>query len=90
MLQGTCPFPCPGQAPAGLPVGSAHMLLTWRIQGWEVLSWNGAKGKAATLSKPMKGVQIQSQSGLSFPAAPSDLDPDPKESWIVPSCFARI
>lgn len=59
-LQGTCPFPSPGQASAGIPVGSAHKLLTWRIQGWKVLSWNGVKSKAATLSKPVEGVQIVS------------------------------
>lgn len=35
-------------------------------------------------------VQIHSQSCLSFPAAPSNFDPDSKESWIVPSCFAKI
>lgn len=52
MVQGISLFPCPGQASARIPVGSAHTLLTWRIQGW-----NGAKTKAATLSKPVKGVQ---------------------------------
>lgn len=52
MLQGTSPFPCPGQASAGIPQGSAHTLLTRRIQGWD-----GAKTKAPTLSKPVKGVQ---------------------------------
>lgn len=89
-LQGTCPFPSPGKASPRIPGGSAHMLLTWRIQGWKVLGWNGAKSKAAPLSQPVEGVQMQSQLSLSFPAAPSNLDPDPKESWAVPSCFARI
>lgn len=55
-----------------------------------MLSWNGAESKAATLSMPVKGEQIQSQSCLSFPPAPSNLDPDPKEPWIVLSCFTRI